>query len=166
MPNARGKDAEITERQMKAMQLRVRGFTFPEMANELDVSVGTAYNDYKAAMKRLIDETRESADQVRSVEITRLDRMIRSLELAAFGPPDADAPFCADPKAIEVLLKVSDRRAKLLGLDAPEDLNVNFGEVTPEKAAQLVREKFGDHAAKRESADGVDPSSEEDTSEV
>jgi DNA-binding CsgD family transcriptional regulator len=130
----------IEARQERAIRLRVQGFNYREIAAELGISVGTAYNDCSAAMKRIREQTRESAEEVRSVELDRLDRMIRALEVKAFGD--------GDTRAIDTLLKVSERRAKLLGLDAPE-LHVNVGEVTPDRAAQLVREAFGDHATRR-----------------
>ena len=163
MSHKKSKPAEIADRQSKAMQLRVRGFSFPKIAKALGCSTGTAFNDYTAAMKRLAEETKESADQVRSVELARLDKMTRALEFAAFGESPDDSPNALDIKAIDALLKVSDRRAKLLGLDAPEDINLNVGEVTPEMAAQKVREKFGNHAAKREPNESAEPESQTDS---
>lgn len=133
------KDDEILVRQERAMGLRVSGLSYLKVAEVIGVSVGTAFNDCAAARKRIIEQTRESAEEVRSIELDRLDRALHALEAKILE---------GDTRAIDTMLKLSERRAKLLGLDAPE-LHVNVGEVTPDRAAQLVREAFGDHATRR-----------------
>lgn len=147
----RGQEVDIAVRKDRIMDLRASGWSYRAIAKEMNCSVGTVFNDYTAAMDELRESTRESADQIRSMELQRLDRMLLALE------PEAMA---GSPKCIEVSLKISERRAKLLGLDSPE-VTMNVGEVSPDRAAQLVREKFGDHAS-RKSAFDADTSGETD----
>ncbi len=141
---ATAEEDKIEARQADVIRLRVAGFNFREIAAELRVSVSTAHADYVEAMKKIRETTRESAEEVRSVELDRLDRMIRALETKAFGD--------GDTRAIDTLLKVSERRAKLLGLDAPEKHDIQAGVATPEAAAALVRQAFGEHGAQKSDA--------------
>ncbi len=128
------------------MALRVTGLSYPKVAEQLGVSVGTAFNDCKAARSRIIELTRESAEEVRSTELDRLDRALHAIE---------NAILAGDTRAIDTMLKLSERRAKLLGLDAPEKHDIQAGVATPEAAAALVRQAFGEHGAqKSDAADG------------
>jgi hypothetical protein len=58
-----------------------------------------------------------------------------------------------DARAAEVMAKLEERRAKLIGLDAPEKRELTGAEggpiavATPEAAARAVRELFGQHAS-------------------
>ncbi len=65
----------------------------------------------KRALDRLEEDARETADDVRRLMLERLDRMLRGLSRQIAE---------GEPRAIEVALKVEDRRARLLGLDAPK----------------------------------------------
>ena len=59
--------------------------------------------------------------------------------------------------AERTVLKVRERRAKLLGLDAPAksevSASVGGGPATPAEAARLVQEAFGSHAVSHEDRD-------------
>jgi hypothetical protein len=61
-------------------------------------------------MARARETVAEKAEQIRELELKRLDRFQRSLQPAANK---------GDAKAVLAILKVMERRAKLLGLDAP-----------------------------------------------
>lgn len=122
---------DTAARDARACELRARGCSLQRIADEL------GYSDRSAARKaveRALDGTvAEDADVLRRLELARLDRLhceaLAVLEtehvIVSQGRivrddqgkaiPD-DAPVLA---AIDRLLKVSDRRAKLLGLDAP-----------------------------------------------
>lgn len=98
--------------QRRAVELRTQGWTYQRIADECGVSVSTAY----AAVVRYLEETRavsrEHAEEIRRLELDRLDRM-----LAAFGPRAEDG----DAAAADRVLRIQERRAKLLGLDAPAE---------------------------------------------
>lgn len=99
---------EPNERARRALELRRAGVTYDLIAQQLgykDASV--AYNTVKRALKRALQEP---ADDVRELELSRLDRMESVLWPQALQ---------GDQGAIDRLLKIADRRAKYLGLDAP-----------------------------------------------
>lgn len=116
-------------RDVEALKLRLRGLSFRDIAARLDVSVATAY---EAVNRALAAQREEPAEQVRALEVERLDAMyakvMQVLErehvtvsqgrvVYADGEPvPDDAPVLA---AVDRLLKIQARRAALLGLDMP-----------------------------------------------
>lgn len=99
------------ERVAKALNLRRQGYSFGEIAKELGWRTRQAA--FEAVSRALADTVSEPAEDVRKLELMRLDRLEQLLW------PRAEA---GDPKAVTGLLKVQERRAKLLGLDAPTKL--------------------------------------------
>ncbi|PJK03307.1 hypothetical protein CO612_09145 [Lysobacteraceae bacterium NML71-0210] len=91
------------------MALRKDGLTFAEIAEAL------AYNSPQAAhdaVKRALDRVvREPALDLLALESERLDGLWKATYPAAKE---------GDTKAIAACLRIMERRAKLLGLDAPE----------------------------------------------
>src|SRR5699024_12051924 len=66
----------------------------------------------------LAEVTKEVAEQLRDVEAARLDALQRAIwERAIDG----------DLSAMDRVIKIVDRRARLLGLDAPQQVAVNNG---------------------------------------
>lgn len=110
--------ARLAERRSRVLALRKAGATFREIAatmrEEGGVSNGfneaTAFVDYQTEMTRLNEANQESAEVVRRLEEMRLDRMLSALDEGVEG---------GDPTAINAALRIMERRAKLLGLDAP-----------------------------------------------
>jgi hypothetical protein len=65
------------------------------------------------------EELKEKIPQVRQQELLRCDQMLKALERGVKR---------GETKSIQTALKVSERRARLLGLDAPVKLNPVDGE--------------------------------------
>ena len=96
--------------QTQALQLRVHGHTLRQIAKALECSLTQAHRLVTAAMaaeRASISETK--ADYV-ELELSRLDKYLAVLAKKIEG---------GDVKAVDTALRVADRRAKLLGLDAP-----------------------------------------------
>jgi hypothetical protein len=124
-----GRDAE-------AMRLRARGWTLQRVSDEL--GYGGAQNVIRALKAHTTAVTGEAAAELRQRELTELDRLTeaatRVLEARHFVfqqgrlctmpgadggepvPVEDDAPVL---RAVETLLRIQERRARLLGLDAP-----------------------------------------------
>lgn len=103
----RGAEVERADRDAKAVALRASGATYREIAATLGVSLHAAHDAVKRALAAV---PVESVDALRAVEGERLDHIWAALAPAALG---------GDEKAAAVLVRISDRRAKLFGLDAP-----------------------------------------------
>ena len=102
--------AEWAERRARVLELRKQGWSFQAIGDELKVSVQRAH---QLATEALADLKRESAQEAVDLDLARLDELLASnWELAMSG----------DPRAGDMVLKVMDRKAKYLGLDAPAKL--------------------------------------------
>lgn len=128
MPRKGEQSAAATERRPKALQLRIEGDTYRAIGAKLGVSEATAYQDVKRSLRELNERQAELADELRRLEIERLDDLYNEAHkvLVAVHPFVSNGRLFDEltddgPKlaAIDRMLKVMDRRAKLLGLDAP-----------------------------------------------
>jgi hypothetical protein len=106
----RGQLEAIAERRMRAFELRKAGASYREIAKQLDVDVHTIHGDLQAEMVAIHQQTAEQADELRALELARLDGMTSGLWPQV---REGIAP------AVSAAVRVSERRAKLLGLDAP-----------------------------------------------
>jgi hypothetical protein len=132
------KALEMEARRVKVYDLRLRGKTIREIAAAVGVSVQTAHADVTAVLTRIKADANDTAEQVRQLEIERLDKMLDAFWLGV---------LCGNEKAADVVLKVHARRAKLLGLDAPEQYDVNAAiaatvTATPATAREIMAQQF------------------------
>ena len=88
-----------------ACEYRKQGYTFVEIAEELKVSTATAYRWVSEAIKEIPEE---AAAEVRTMILGRLDFLTsRTFEILGEA---------FEPSLVDVVLKLDDRRARLLGL--------------------------------------------------
>lgn len=120
---------QAAERQRQALEHRKAGATYEQIAQQLGYANPSAAQ--KAILSALHKTLREPAEDVRALEVARLDRLLLGQWKAAIGA--AEKP--GDPAAVDRVLKIMVRRAKLLGLDAP--VRVNVRRVVGEIADQL-----------------------------
>lgn len=121
-------DTAIIERRADALSLRRAGASYRMIAKRTGVSVETAYSDVQAELMALRTVTETDAAVVRDIELRRLDDYTLAL---------TDKARRGDVPAILTLLRVQDRRAKYLGLDAPSKQTVTGADGGP------VRVVFG-----------------------
>jgi hypothetical protein len=101
------------DRQLRALTLRKGGASYDEIAAELGYS--NRGGAYKAVSSALRETLREPADDVRALELDRLDHMMSAVWPAA---------LCGDIAAQQQVLRLMERRAKYLGLDAPARVDI------------------------------------------
>lgn len=101
----RGKEVEYREKMREALQMRKEGVTYPDIARKL------GYADHSGARglveKGLSELTREPAEELRDLELSRLDDIIRGMY-----PRMKEG----DHNAANAMVKAMDHRAKLTGL--------------------------------------------------
>jgi hypothetical protein len=120
MPISRAQRTVVADRRTKLLQMRLAGVDYDTIADRLDYgSASAARKDFTRAMRETLELEAEKADELRTLELQRLDR----LQAAAW----ADA-LKGNLRAIETVLKVVDRRCRLLGLDAPLRLDATVSE--------------------------------------
>lgn len=102
---------DILKRQLEAVELRKQGKSYRAIGARLGVSFQQVQKDVQSELKRLAALNLNAADELRQLELERLDRIIDGLDhwVQAGNAPAAMA-----------ILKAMDTRAKLLGLYAPE----------------------------------------------
>src|SRR5437868_5019486 len=106
----RNSHARNVERLKEVLRLRLQGHTFAAIAEKLGYTDAPgAYRAYRAALEWA--EVEELATDLVKTEVLRLDVMLNAL---------TNRIAAGDPRAVEVAVKVVERKAKLLGLDAPE----------------------------------------------
>jgi len=110
--------AKITERQTLALELRRDGLSYRAIAKKLNSTPVTAWRDVQAALRASLKLRDGEADMLRQLELERLDMLWRALE-----------HFMAAGHVGSILagVRVMERRAKLLGLDAPQPIDLTSG---------------------------------------
>src|SRR3990167_920992 len=106
---------QAIERQRQALELRKAGASFESIAKQL------GYADHKGAYKAIISAIHKTlkapADEVQELELLRLDAMFLGLWRQAVA---------GDNFSIDRALKIMERRASLMGLDAPKQFKGTF----------------------------------------
>lgn len=142
---------ETAERDAAACRLRAQGLTYPDIAREL--GFGNAGHAYQSVQRALVAIVQEPAEELRRIELDRLDMLWRTAlevmrdthlmtqhgRVVEFrGVPLKDpGPKLA---AIDRLLKVMERRARLLGLDSPKQVEIFTLEAVQAEIARLEAE--------------------------
>lgn len=110
--------ANILEREKKALELRRQGYSYRAIGEQTGVSHVQSMHDVAQALTYIRDDVAKDAANLRDLEVARLDHMLLKLndrlEIGSFD-------------AMEMALKIMTRRAKLLGLDAPERTDMTSG---------------------------------------
>lgn len=129
---ARPEDPEQLRRQLEALDLREAGLTYRQIGARLGVSHTAAHNMVMKALQDTHDKLDEKSSAVLRMELDRLDRMHLGLW------PKAAA---GSPQHVDRVLRVMERRARLLGLDAPtkSQINVDVTTLTDEQLEALAR---------------------------
>lgn len=150
-PNAatQARAAEKAVRVQRALELRTAGLTNAQISDEIGVDERTARRYVQEALALLAKHTEHDAANLRALELERLDKLQRAAErvlarrhvkvsgnglvICEGKPLEDDAPTL---RAIETLVKISESRRKLLGIDAPTKVE-HSGEV--DTFVQVIR---------------------------
>lgn len=117
-----GMTAQRRERAADALRLRKLGHSYEDIAEQLEISKTRAYEDVQEALREI---TAEPAEEVRKMELERLDGLLLRLNREIGRIDTARNDETIEPKdaagAIVKLagqiLNIQERRAKLLGLE-------------------------------------------------
>ena len=124
MPTDDGTLMETAKRRREVIQLREAGATWKSIAETLENRHGAeslpsgwderyAYKDFKRELNKIQDETAES----------RINRMLQGIWQKAVG--GKEVTWRQQREAIDRAIRLSKRRAKLKGLDAPEQMELS-----------------------------------------
>lgn len=110
------------KKRSRALELRLQGLTYPEISEVMTKEFPGTSLGVQNCWKLVATEINywnakraETVAQATRIELNRLDRLQRAIWTKAVE---------GDIKAVEAVAKLMDRRAKLLGLNAPEKVEV------------------------------------------
>lgn len=117
MPS-RAQRAATAQRRAQAIQLRMSGVDWQTIAVKLGYSdKGAACKDVMRALEANQEAARKAGEDLRILELARLDRMQAAIWASAIK---------GDVKAIDALLRLMQRRARMFGLDDVQPLTVRY----------------------------------------
>ena len=132
MANPKGQEEVAAERRLKALDLRKVGCSYRQIGTALKVSHEQARQDVMEALAALNALSLASADELRALEIERLDMAAYAIQAAV---------RLGDVKAINAWVRLSESRRKLLGLDAPTRIVDETGKLTDSELVQRILAK-------------------------
>jgi hypothetical protein len=139
-------EAEMRRRDARVYELRIQGNTFEQIASEVGYSGPSGA--WQAHQRIKSEWIFESIEEARQLELMRLDE----LQVAVW-----DRAINGDLPAAHCVLKIMDRRAKLLGLDKPEKVEVNKWDINAEdldaeveRIVNIINEREDQFMARRE----------------
>ena len=163
MPIARTKKLAIAERRRKVAAMYVRSARMVDIASQLNVSIGTVHSDIETlkeemravavddigtqvgiALARIEEIARQAWEGwARSIgpKTTEKERLVESVEHGdTTAIETAVEQQIGNPTFLQTLLKCEERRAKLLGLDDAEKVQVEVeGQMSVQEVAEEVR---------------------------
>lgn len=102
--------AMAARRRASALDLRIGGASYRSIAQALQVSFRQAYLDVQRALAAETAVSLAKAEHAKTIELQRLDRVVFGLWPAVQQ---------GDPDSVRAYIRAAERRAKILGLDAP-----------------------------------------------
>lgn len=105
-PEGKGSDLDLAASDITAVELRIAGLSYRQIAQQMGVARSTAHEKVRRALARWGSET---VEEYRRLELMRLDQAT-----AAVWPQVVSRQ--PDLRATRTFLQIVDRRARLLGL--------------------------------------------------
>jgi hypothetical protein len=113
MAGKKAPEPELLAKENQVIELRRAGITWSKIAEQTGyASAAGAFKAYQRVADRFI---RPNIEELRDMELDRLDR----LQAAVWGKA-----LNGDVRSLDAVLRIIDKRAKLLGLDAPKEVNL------------------------------------------
>lgn len=129
----KSEEAQIELRRKTVAANLIGGLNYRDLAETLGVSIGTIASDVKVILGRWRREQVDATDDWVHLEARRLDKMLNAIW---------NNVIAGDLACLDRALKIMERRAKLLGLDAPEqnrNLNLDLLQCTDEQLERISR---------------------------
>ena len=134
-------------RSQKALSFRLAGLSYRQIATELGFKeVSGAYRSVRRAMDQL---TADNAEDLRALESERLDAMLFGIWKAARS---------GNVQAIDRVIRIMERRAKLHRLDPPEQRELSGpggGPISVDDARALLLDRLERNLAESDADEGA-----------
>jgi predicted DNA-binding protein (UPF0251 family) len=114
MPKGKGKThpdiIRARERELEPVRLRQAGVEYHDIGDRLGISESGAYRAVKRVLARVMRQAKESQAENLEMDLRRLNAMLVGLWPKVLA---------GDPQAVVAALRILERRARMLGYDAP-----------------------------------------------
>lgn len=133
MGNSSNRDAdEYAEREItkRCLELRLAGATYEDIGEVVGRHKANVYRRIKKAIQ---DIPKSEVEELRALELERLSRVQRSVWRQALE---------GHMGAVDRVIKISERRSRLLGLDAPQRVDLGARAVDIESVAREIMGAF------------------------
>lgn len=142
MTQAAGPDQiAVEEWRLRALDKRKEGKNFRQIAKELGeeggpVSLSRAYELVVEALNDIRTACKETAQDIRDVEVMRCDQMIEELfrrltDTGAGGNGKRQVSNRTAARLVDSILRIQDRKARYLALDAPKRIEATGANGSP-----------------------------------
>lgn len=111
------KEANVAAKSVEALQLYIGGHTFRQIAERMDISLGSAHGYVKTALQEAAKQRADLSDAILEAQVERLNDAMQRVTNSR-GYQDGD------PQSINAFVKVCESLRKLLGLDMPSKVDV------------------------------------------
>jgi hypothetical protein len=105
---------------VKVLELRLSGMRFRGIAKATGRPLSVCYNALQRGLDEFREESKERIRVARALESVRLDELHKALW---------DRALKGNLRAVERVLKIMERRARLFGLDAPARITTPPGSI-------------------------------------
>jgi hypothetical protein len=109
----------------EAFKLRKRALPYDLIAERLGITTDEAVGYVRDEIKRLDQDETKDIEVARKLHLEQLDAMISAIYGAATGTWDDGTPREVKYEAIDRMVKLLDAKAKLLGLNAPQKIDID-----------------------------------------
>lgn len=133
MGNSSNRDAdEYAEREItkRCLELRLAGATYEDIGEVVGRHKANVYRRIKKAIQEI---PKSEVEELRALELERLSRVQRSVWRQALE---------GHMGAVDRVIKISERRSRLLGLDAPQRVDLGARAVDIESVAREIMGAF------------------------
>lgn len=129
---AKAAEVAVLKRRESAFKLHLSGWNYRDIAAHLGCSIGTVSSDVNGVLDGMIDDSADRIRRARAMSLARLDKATKGIW------PGVES---GDYDAVDRLVKIENRRAKLEGTDRAEktDAYVHVASVGLEELDQLRR---------------------------
>jgi hypothetical protein len=111
---AKPAEARSKARQQTALELRTANHSYSVIGEKMGISKSQAHRLVMDGLADLDATVKEAAERLRALELLRCDALTLKLW-----------PQSANPRVCDSILRIMERRAKLLGLDAPAKAEIS-----------------------------------------
>jgi hypothetical protein len=130
MAKDRGSDARTLTLREQALGLRLAGAAYREIGKRLGISHAHAHRLVRGELEKLEALSGERAEELRRLELERLDQLQKAL-WAKRG----------EARESMQILRVMESRRRLLGLDAPAQVEVQHSEESADERSRRMMER-------------------------